>query len=516
MLNIREIVHQFETATTRSGLIQALQAATSALGYEFFSVTVRLVHIGGGAWRILLSSMPREFLNWYDQEQILDEDPILRRAMDTMSPFYADELDPIAIARSPKAQAFMQAARKFGVASLLASAQQDHEGAATILTVGGSRVEPPDREGIREQVAWLVAHVHEAITRIVVAPVTARRGALGKLTRLERSMLELLARGHGAREISQMLAVSSRSVRYHALRVREKLGASSLNQAVSRAIESRQITLCGNSLPSHWSGLPRMIFARPQDTAWSIREPTFEMSLREVRAASTIERLAQGALRGAAAEGFSKFAFLHRSTGLGGSSPLVFSNDPAAQGGFDNPGPLLRACTSFRNRPSCVPWRWGREGAGPQDPVEGEGIACVTLGTDGSSSVLVLAATAEIPVDPYERRHRVFQLARTLHERACALTSEPKPSLSEGDLQALRQMVNGSTIRKVAVEQRRRERTLRYQLTVVARKLGARNSRHALAIATERGLLPRDMGRLLSRELIRPFAAFTPSSAAAA
>lgn len=489
--------------------MQTMQAATAFLGFSFFSVTTRLVHIGGGAWRVVMSSLPREFLGWYDQEQIADDDPLLLRSLESVAPFYSDELDLGRFARTPRALSFLNKASECGAGFSLSCAQHDPVGAVTIASFLCRQAPGSfNRDECREKAAWIVAHLHDALDRIVVRQLAARRGQLGALTRLECSMLELLARGYAAREVSGLLGVSPRSVRYHANRVREKMGALSLNQAVGRAIESRQITLSGATLPSHWSGLPKLVHVAERDSAWPVRDPSFEMAVREVRSATSLERLAQAAQRAAAAQGFQRFAFVLRTPAAAEASQLVLTNDPAGPRGADGAGALVRSCVAARSRLRCVPRFWdemSQDAAGDgRRAAVAHGITGMTLAADGCSSALSLGAPARTGADRFEDRRACFRLTRELHERACLLGSAPRPSLSDGDLQALTQMVGGASIRKVAVRRQQKERSLRYRVSIVARKLGARNSRHAVAIATERGLLPRQMGRLLSRELIRP------------
>lgn len=511
MPSLREIAHQFETATTRPALIQALQAATGFLGFQSFSVTMRLVNIGGGAWRILMSSMPKDYLAWYEKEQVLAHDPLLHRGLEAVAPFFSDELEATELARSPGAFAYLQSAGRFGLGLMLTGAQHDHEGATTVVTLAQPHA-GLDRRLAREQVPFVLALLHDALGRVVTPQVAARRGPLGSLTRLEQSMLELLARGHGAREIAQLLAVSPRSVRYHATRVREKLGATTLNQAVSRAIESRKITLSGSALPAHWAGLPKVVMVQEREGAWSMSRPSLADALEEVRAATSLDVLAQAARRAAAAAGFGRYAFVMRAPAGMGIQPLVLTNEPAARSAADDPQSLLHHSLSQRPQLRCVPWFWDERD--PAAAVKGQmpTLTAATLGSDGCRSVLAFALDDAVPTDRFEARRVALALSRALHERACVLLSLPRPELSESDLQALHQMVHGSSIRRVAADQHHKERTLRYRLTVVARKLGARNSRHALAIATERGLLPRDLGRLLSRELVRPLMEYRGAS----
>ena len=68
----------------------------------------------------------------------------------------------------------------------------------------------------------------------------ARVQSLG-LTARELEVLGLIAAGHATREIAELLHVSENTVKTHASRVFDKLGASRRTQAVQKAREQRLI-----------------------------------------------------------------------------------------------------------------------------------------------------------------------------------------------------------------------------------------------------------------------------------
>jgi DNA-binding CsgD family transcriptional regulator len=87
------------------------------------------------------------------------------------------------------------------------------------------------------------------VVREVAVPVPApadfvrdqgRLQSLG-ITARELEVLELIAAGHATREIANLLHVSENTVKTHASRVFDKLGASRRTQAVQKAREQRLI-----------------------------------------------------------------------------------------------------------------------------------------------------------------------------------------------------------------------------------------------------------------------------------
>lgn len=61
------------------------------------------------------------------------------------------------------------------------------------------------------------------------------------ITARELEVLELIAAGHATREIAELLHISENTVKTHASRVFDKLGASRRTQAVQKAREQRLI-----------------------------------------------------------------------------------------------------------------------------------------------------------------------------------------------------------------------------------------------------------------------------------
>jgi DNA-binding NarL/FixJ family response regulator len=71
-----------------------------------------------------------------------------------------------------------------------------------------------------------------------VDPLLAPNSQIGHvtLTKREREVLELVAAGHGQREIGRRLAIGTETVRAHLQKVRKRLSSTTSTQAVAKAI----------------------------------------------------------------------------------------------------------------------------------------------------------------------------------------------------------------------------------------------------------------------------------------
>ena len=85
---------------------------------------------------------------------------------------------------------------------------------------------------------------------------------LETLTRREREVLAGIAAGVPYKAIACELGISERTVKAHALRIREKLGATNNVQLVLLAIRCELLPAEGARMPQDASGRPRSDFSR--------------------------------------------------------------------------------------------------------------------------------------------------------------------------------------------------------------------------------------------------------------
>jgi DNA-binding CsgD family transcriptional regulator len=104
----------------------------------------------------------------------------------------------------------------------------------TVLSLAFGRHRPHARHrAILDQV---VPHLHEACRRMTDHGSAPHR-AENPLTRREQEILQWIRDGKGTWEVSTILSISERTVKFHAANIMEKLHATNRSHAVARAIQ---------------------------------------------------------------------------------------------------------------------------------------------------------------------------------------------------------------------------------------------------------------------------------------
>jgi DNA-binding CsgD family transcriptional regulator len=116
-----------------------------------------------------------------------------------------------------------------------AQAARDASGAVGLLTLarGAEELTESELHSNREKMAWLAQSAHAGMARLIMPKLAPE--SMVMMTAREREVLRWTAEGKTAYEISQILAVSERTVNFHINNVVSKLGASNKTQAAVKA-----------------------------------------------------------------------------------------------------------------------------------------------------------------------------------------------------------------------------------------------------------------------------------------
>lgn len=126
-------------------------------------------------------------------------------------------------------------ARAHGLHYGWAQASRDANGAVGLLTLARSAEQLTDSELYANQakMAWLTQYAHAGMARLLTPKLAPETQVT--MTAREKEVLRWTAEGKTAYEISQILAVSERTVNFHINNVVSKLGASNKTQAAVKA-----------------------------------------------------------------------------------------------------------------------------------------------------------------------------------------------------------------------------------------------------------------------------------------
>ena len=516
-MEMREIIHALDTAVTEDDVKAALVQATACLGYDHYTLGTRLVNLGGGPYQLVMSSAPQKFLDWYDQEEMLAHDPIVQRGFTTVIPFYSDDIPMSVLRRSEKALTFILTAITHGTAFALTCSQHGYDGRATLINFG--RAAWPDvfnREEQKQRASWIAAHAHEAVMRVVIAEAEKRRGGMGALTPNEITTLQMLARGFSAEQVAEKLGVAVRSIQYYAERAMLKLGATCKDQAISKAIETRTISVSSTTIPRSWSTSDKRGDAGRSGPDCMVANPSTQTLIKEIRGARSLDALTDAARIVAKVLGFDTVAYVFMRPGRFDTHQFVITNYGTELLALaEDSRHLARNPLFGGGRFRGLPFFWDEDdtfGVEERDARDGaiseaiavggpaHGITAMTMAQDRCTGVLSLGRHAPIAADRHQLRWAAFVLGRAMYERACALAEAHLPNLSDAEMDLLQQLAQNKTVVEAAEALKWKESTARKHCARLVKKLGARNARNAVSVATERRLISTTFSKATIRE----------------
>jgi LuxR family transcriptional regulator, quorum-sensing system regulator BjaR1 len=185
--------------------------------------------------RLLANGWPREWYELYTREHYGAVDPVLRRACSTEDPFEWSEAryDP---ERDPAAHMVMTRAAEFGLADGYCIPLNRDRGGAVISMAG----EQPDLSTAAKHAMQLISVYTHNRLRVLTRSKPRRRDLL---TARECEVLRWAAHGKTAWEISVILRIAERTVKFHLIEASKKLGAVNRTAAVAKALALKLIEL---------------------------------------------------------------------------------------------------------------------------------------------------------------------------------------------------------------------------------------------------------------------------------
>lgn len=215
----------------------ATQALVKKIGYEYFIYGVQVNTSITSPYRFIFSGYPHAWRDHYVKEGYLEKDPTVlgcirdRRVVPLI--WSAESFSATTDSRRLYDQAL-----ESGVGGGVSVYVQGGRGEAAMLSVAT----PTSPKRLRRdaldtlgRVQLLGCYLHEAVQRVVLSK-EVREVKTAPLTPRERECLVWAAEGKTAWEIGNIISVAERTVNFHLQNAAHKLGVTSRQHAVARAI----------------------------------------------------------------------------------------------------------------------------------------------------------------------------------------------------------------------------------------------------------------------------------------
>jgi DNA-binding CsgD family transcriptional regulator len=211
--------------------VRRCEAFANAEGFRYFVFGLIVPRPEGRSLQFVLTNYPHEWLRIYDHFGYIRLDPVAASILTSIRPFAWDEL-PIT---SSKLATFWNRAARFGLRHGYTVPIHGPRGQHAAFALSGTELSLPieDRRQRFER-AWsfTIDLVEEVFGTYLQQDTTIVKPLLPK----QREALSLIARGYSIREIGETLGLHCRTVEYHLREALKRLGATTREQAIVRAL----------------------------------------------------------------------------------------------------------------------------------------------------------------------------------------------------------------------------------------------------------------------------------------
>lgn len=230
---LQGLIDAVDVAHDERSIRSAVKKFTVASGFERYAYIH--VHADDG---VALSDYPAEWQNIYLEKRYTIIDPVVTTAKRTLRMFTWSAEHPDVRRSSREVKQFYFEATDFGIRSGVSIPIKTSYGRTAMITLASDRphVEIPPWDPMQAALALAYVHIHLSLS-------SASSLKTGKVTlsTQEATSLSWSSHGKSMNVIADLLGIKPRTVQFYLDNARDKLGASSLQQAVRIAVKKKLI-----------------------------------------------------------------------------------------------------------------------------------------------------------------------------------------------------------------------------------------------------------------------------------
>lgn len=232
----------FDAARVGEDLVPVVAEITKHFGFDTFTCGVSMsIRPDGETLIHAFTTMPAEWLVIYDQRSYVEVDPRIQTLLSAALPIIWDQQS--FRGKRSDVDSFLDTALMYGLGSGVAVGFVDRKGhAVTVAFNSKDRLIGSLRKSeILKQMGDLVLFAHffeEMFAATIIEQSIPPRSQGAPLSQRERQCLKLAANGQTGDDIADKLGISTRTVQFHFDSIRSKLGASTRQEAVAKAVQA--------------------------------------------------------------------------------------------------------------------------------------------------------------------------------------------------------------------------------------------------------------------------------------
>jgi len=237
LLDIFDTAKRLDRVPSPGAIIDELCTCTARYGFTACLITrLPVPHVTNWHEHILANGWPPEWYAYYNAHRLYRHDPCAERSRKTAVPFFWHELGRGSL--SQPAKIVMDTAREFGLREgICVPLHLPFSQPATVTFAGEFLDVPPYASFVVQALAHLAFH---SALRFADRPNHAEQPALSER---EREILQWVAAGKTAWEISKILGISRHTASTHLRNIRQKYDAATIAHTVVEALRHHDIQL---------------------------------------------------------------------------------------------------------------------------------------------------------------------------------------------------------------------------------------------------------------------------------
>lgn len=231
-----ELVELLSKANTVEELHAACAKLSTQFGFDCFNYGARFPASFVKPYYVFICGYPSEWWSRYISQDYLLIDPVVAHGVTHITPIRWNQIQ-IQDHESERSARFMGEAREFGLCSGVSFPIHSNRGEVSLLSFASERDNlrtSADIQHVMPHAQYFSSYLHEAVRRIFEKQVLQLTRV--HLTQKERQCLLWSAEGKTTWEISVILRLSERTVRFHLHNASKKLNTVSRQHAVARAV----------------------------------------------------------------------------------------------------------------------------------------------------------------------------------------------------------------------------------------------------------------------------------------
>lgn len=211
--------------------VRRCEAFAAQEGCRLFVFGLIVPRPEGRSLQFVLTNYPQDWLRIYDHFGYIRLDPVAAKILTNINPFAWDELPVV----GSKLKTFWNRAARFGLRHGYTVPVHGPRGQHAAFALSGTDGPlPVEKRKERFERAW--SFTIDLALEVFGTYLQEDASIVKPLLPKQRAALSLIARGYCIREISELLCLHARTVEYHLREALKRLGATTREQAIVRAL----------------------------------------------------------------------------------------------------------------------------------------------------------------------------------------------------------------------------------------------------------------------------------------